>query len=77
MVLFRFFLNLRLRINSLIWEVIHGGSFGLIVTVLLGIESSAAFVMASVMSFTFWSIFVCESTFSIIFESIRSCRFLS
>ena len=81
MVLFRFlnlrYVNLRLRINNLIWEVINGGSFGLIVTVLLGIESSAAFVMASVMSFTFWSIFVCESIFSIIFEFIRSCQYLS
>ena len=58
-----------------VWEVIHSGSFGLIVTVLLGIETSAAFVMASVMSFTFRSIFVCESIFTIIFDSIRSCRY--
>ena len=63
--------------NNLICEVIHGGSFGLIVTVLLGIESSAAFVMAPVISFTFWSIFVCASIFLIIFESVRSCWYLS
>ena len=60
-----------------VWEVIHGRSFDLIVTVLLGVESSAAFVMASVMSFTFWSVFVCVSIFSIIIESIRSCQYLS
>ena len=58
-------------------EVIHGRSFDLIVTVLLGVESSAAFAMASVMFFTFWSVFACVSIFSIIIESIRSCQYVS
>ena len=70
-------MNLRLHINSLIWAVIHVGSFGLVVTILFRMEYSAAFLIASVMYLTFLTILVCESIFLIISESIKSSLYQS
>ena len=53
-------------------HVIHGGSVGRTVIILFGIEISAAFMIASDISWTFLSIFLSLSIFSKIFDSFRS-----
>ena len=48
---------------------------GVIVTALFGIESSSAFVIASVMTLTFWSIL--EWDFFLVISESKSCLYLS
>ena len=52
-----------------IWHVIQGWSEGLIVTFLLGVDLSAACIMASIMSLIFWSMLLVKCVFSCILRS--------
>ena len=64
--------HLLFRIMYFIWHVIQGWSEGLIVTILLGMDLSAACIMASAMSLIFWSMLLVSCVFSMMLRSESS-----